>query len=505
MPIKLTKEQQDCVAAAKLGEDLKTKAFAGSGKTSTLVEIAKALPDKSILYLCFNKSIQEEAVEKFPDNVDCRTAHSLAYKSLAYVIKGRTNNSAPKLNITNIIKYGVIDPKHDYTQQEIARKVFRLLKRFFCSNYFDSFLKPKPKDVEEELKKDKEIEEQRVIEVNQYVHEIAYDYWSKCMKKDSDFPISHDVYLKRYQLSKPDLSPIYDVILFDECQDANPVLLDILINQKCQIIYVGDAHQQIYAWRGAINAFDSIEGVEHYLSQSFRFGNSLAGLANKILAIKGEKQELKGFDQIETNIVQKMDFPYTSLCRTNGRAIEVILDNLDKDIHLVGNNLKYTFSLLNDACSLYEGKHKNIKDPLVKSYKSWDSLVAEYKDDEEKDPNFTLMVNFVEKYEASLRPTLIKFQNASYVKEKDADIIVSTVHKAKGREWHNVVIENDFKLSEELVNEKDIVEKDKIDFEELNLLYVAITRAQKQIHLRGHLINNICKILEIKRGINNAK
>lgn len=497
---KLTKEQQDCVAAAKLGEDLKTKAFAGSGKTSTLVEIAKALPDKRILYLCFNKSIQEEAAEKFPDNVDCRTAHSLAFKRFVYVIKNRTSNSSPKLNIPNIIKYESIDIKYDYSQQEIARKVLKLLKRFFCSNYFDSFLKPKPKDVEEELKKDKKIEEQRAIEVDQYVHEIAYDYWINCMKKDSDLPINHDVYLKKFQLSKPDLSSLYDVILFDECQDANPVLLDILLNQTCQIIYVGDAHQQIYAWRGAINAFDNIEGVEHYLSQSFRFGNSLAELANKILAIKGETQQLKGFDELETKIVQKMELPYTSLCRTNGKAIEVILENLDKDIHLVGNNLKYTFSLLNDACSLYEGKHEDIKDPLIRSYKSWDSLVAEYKEDEEKDPNFTLMVNFVEKYERNLRPTLIKFQNASYVKEKDADIIVSTVHKAKGREWDNVVIENDFKLSEELLNEKEIVEKDKIDFEELNLLYVAITRAQKQIRLRGHLIINICKILEIKRG-----
>ena len=39
----LTAEQKQCVEMALQGKDLKIKAFAGSGKTSTLVEIAKEL------------------------------------------------------------------------------------------------------------------------------------------------------------------------------------------------------------------------------------------------------------------------------------------------------------------------------------------------------------------------------------------------------------------------------------------------------------------------------
>ena len=497
--MELTKEQQDCVLGATDGQDLKTKAFAGSGKTSTLVAIAKALPDKKILYLAYNKAIQLDAEKKFPKNVKCQTAHSLAFCRLAHIIGNRTAADSPKLNIANTIKYGGISSKHDYSAEAIARQVLKMLRRFVQSSYSKKYLKPK------EIAKNLGQEEQQAAEVQYYIHEIASDYWDRCMKIGSELPINHDIYLKKYQLTRPKLSMLYDVILFDECQDANPVILDIVIKQECQKIYVGDEHQQIYGWRGAINAFAGIDGEEYYLSQSFRFGNEVARLANQILIIKGEVKELKGFGKIDTQIVENIDQPHTTvLCRTNGRAIEVILANLDKDIHLVGNNIKYTTSLLEDACALYEKRLHDVKNSLLKSYKSWEELLIEYKDDEEKDPNLTLIINFVDKYSCSLIPTLEKFKSASYVDEADADLIVSTVHKSKGREWDNVVVESDFRLSEELLSDEEI-EKEKIDYEELNLLYVAITRAQQKLLIKGYLIPNIYNIFaNLKTEINHA-
>jgi superfamily I DNA and RNA helicase len=67
---------------ARTSFTLKVNAFAGAGKTSTLVEMAKALPHERILYICFNKSIADEASKKFPSNVQCKTVHSLAYGSI---------------------------------------------------------------------------------------------------------------------------------------------------------------------------------------------------------------------------------------------------------------------------------------------------------------------------------------------------------------------------------------------------------------------------------------
>ena len=45
----------------------------------TLVGFAKANPTLRILYLCCNSSVEKAAKGKFPRNVVCKTAHSLAH------------------------------------------------------------------------------------------------------------------------------------------------------------------------------------------------------------------------------------------------------------------------------------------------------------------------------------------------------------------------------------------------------------------------------------------
>jgi hypothetical protein len=170
-----------------------------------------------------------------------------------------------------------------------------------------------------------------------YVIDRAAEYWQRCTERGSSLPIEHDFYLKMYQLSNPDLSGVYDFILFDECQDANPVLLDILLKQKCQKIYVGDEHQQIYSWRGSINSFAKLGGEVCYLSRSFRFGNEISRLANIIIAAKNETQALCGTAGIESKlVVDKLAAPFTVLCRTNARIIEKILTFQKHNLHVVG-------------------------------------------------------------------------------------------------------------------------------------------------------------------------
>ena len=75
-------EEQEIIfnTALKAGEMIKIEAFAGTGKTTTLVEFAKRNPDLSFLYAAFNKSVQEYAEQVFPVNVECKTTHSLAYR-----------------------------------------------------------------------------------------------------------------------------------------------------------------------------------------------------------------------------------------------------------------------------------------------------------------------------------------------------------------------------------------------------------------------------------------
>ena len=58
------------------------------------------------------------------------------------------------------------------------------------------------------------------------------------------FPKTFDSVLKVYQLSQPDLSLMYDVVMLDEAQDINECQADIISRQtKCRVIVVGDPHQ----------------------------------------------------------------------------------------------------------------------------------------------------------------------------------------------------------------------------------------------------------------------
>ncbi len=76
--------------------------------------------------------------------------------------------------------------------------------------------------------------------------------WQRMTSPQSAHPVTHNTYLRLYQLSQPDLSQRFDITLFDEAQDANPVTHDILLNNNAKIVMVGDAHQQIYRFRGGL-------------------------------------------------------------------------------------------------------------------------------------------------------------------------------------------------------------------------------------------------------------
>lgn len=114
----------------------------------------------------------------------------------------------------------------------------------------------------------------------------------------NDAYCSPNTILKLFQLSNPALDQFYNVILFDESQDANPVTIDIVLRNNCCKVFVGDQHQVINRWRGAENALEIVEdhGAQVMrLTKSFRFGPLVAALANVVLSMKGETFPLVGW------------------------------------------------------------------------------------------------------------------------------------------------------------------------------------------------------------------
>ncbi|MBJ2587863.1 UvrD-helicase domain-containing protein, partial [Salmonella enterica subsp. enterica serovar Breda] len=179
--------------------------------------------------------------------------------------------------------------------------------------------------------------------------------WYEVNRTESDFPITHDVYLKLFQLSGPSLANKWDTILFDEAQDANPVTSAFVLSQPCRIVLVGDRYQQIYRFRGADNALSSsrLEQADRlWLTTSFRFGPAVAEMANVLLATLGEEMKVTGSagdDEVVAHL--PADVPhYSVLSRTVSGVIGVALSASlqEKKVFWVGGIEGYKTEELED-------------------------------------------------------------------------------------------------------------------------------------------------------------
>lgn len=86
-----TAEQTVALDAFRTGEHLVVEAGAGTGKTSTL-KLMAADTERTGLCIAYNKAIQTDAAKSFPENVACKTAHSLAYGPVGSRFRTRMNS-----------------------------------------------------------------------------------------------------------------------------------------------------------------------------------------------------------------------------------------------------------------------------------------------------------------------------------------------------------------------------------------------------------------------------
>lgn len=262
--------EQAAVIAWK-GTRLVVSACAGSGKTTTLRRFAEENPTERMLYVAYNRAIRDEAEQKFPFNVICKTSHQLAWPTVGKHYSQRLVNT---LRLTDVAR--ALNSRNWL----LARLTLDVLNRFMCS--------ASAKISEEHLPDQddsKGLQPERILL-------SAQNIWAMMSSRQGSFLVTHDTYLKIYQLSKPDLSARYTTVLFDEAQDANPVTSAIILEQACRVVLVGDTHQQIYRFRGADNALHApqLECADRlWLTHSFRFGPEIAEVANRLLSLKGRR------------------------------------------------------------------------------------------------------------------------------------------------------------------------------------------------------------------------
>jgi hypothetical protein len=465
--VKATPEQDAIVEAALTDENVLVQAGAGCGKTTNLVQIARAKPKHaSIGYIAYNRAIAGDAKKKFGGNTTAATAHSFAFRAVGVKYKARLD--APRVSAKASaailgINEGVAWGEASFGPVKLALLATETVKKFCYSAdaQITSRHVPWVPGTEEFFPQLAEI-----------VAPYAVKAWEDLIDVNGRLRFQHDVYLKLWALSNPTLP--FDTVLLDEAQDANPCIEGVVKNQEAQVIMVGDSAQQIYAWRGAEDAMERFDAPHRLtLSQSFRFGPAVADEANKWLGVLNAPLRLKGFDQIESEIVP-LETAKAILCRTNASVVAEALHQQqdDKRVAIVGGTGEIR-AFAEAAQDLMGGKQTY--HPELIGFKNW-SEVTQYVT-EEGGSDLKVFVNLIDTYGVQ---TVMDVANKA-VDEKYADVIVSTAHKSKGREWQSVKIGPDFR---EPMNE-DGTPADPIR-SECMLSYVAVTRAIEQLD-RGSL------------------
>src|SRR5258708_2987255 len=102
--LKPTDEQAAIIMAARTGENLVVVAGAGSGKTSPQRMVGYALAPRRGFYIAYNKAIAADAKGTFPSNVNCSTAHSLAFRAVGFKYQSRlTDSRVPSWRVAEIL------------------------------------------------------------------------------------------------------------------------------------------------------------------------------------------------------------------------------------------------------------------------------------------------------------------------------------------------------------------------------------------------------------------
>ncbi|GGR53066.1 UvrD-helicase domain-containing protein [Streptomyces netropsis] len=461
-----TKEQQAAREVFAAGRDLALVAGAGTGKTSTLILMGAATRKRG-LYVAFNRAIADDARGRFGPNVECRTAHSLAFKAVGHHYRDRLDASAriPAKHTARLLgitrDLSVSSRLIKVTHQ--ARLVMGMVRKFCYTT-------------------DRQVMARHMEPVNgldgpgqEYLARTLLPYahraWEDICSLAGRLRFEHDHYMKLWAMTSPQLGA--DFVLLDEAQDTNPVLEEVFLSQDAQRICVGDPAQQIYGWRNARDVMTGFPAEQLRLTQSFRFGPAIAEVANRWLGHAGSEMQLTGHGP--DSRVGKVTHPNAVLCRGNVDAMREVLAYLELGIPVAltggGSALR---RIATAAMELKAGTRTS--HPELFLFSSWGE-VQEYAEQDKAGQDLKAIVHLVDTY----GPDQIIEAVDRLSSEEEAQVTVSTAHKAKGREWASVRIGEGFMAPS--VDDDGLQRA--MNVSEARLIYVAVSRARLQLDNEG--------------------
>jgi DNA helicase-2/ATP-dependent DNA helicase PcrA len=468
----------------------------GTGKTHKLISRAKAYirigtPLDKIAYFAFTKKAANVARDRMPVDNDklyyFRTLHSFAFDQL-------------QLNTKKVMQ------GEDYTK--IGKKVNLRVKyfdkynkeeKFYLDNdspYFQMIGRAMNRDVtpREEFDRNEHNTKEIRWPLLKNISDNLIEY--KRVKKKLDF---NDMISRL--IDKKDL-PEFKVIFIDEAQDLSPLqwkLFDKLKEHADDIYLAGDDDQAIFAWAGAdVNRFINEPAKEKVLKYSKRISRAVQEQSiiplNNIIGQRKLKQyyprDYEGICERINNLdqIDLTEGKWLILTRTISRLIKMIKELRKRNLYYQTNKGKSFKVLLYNAsvnynswCRGIELDEKEIKD--VKQFigsgpEKWNKNIDWFDAFEEADLDEKEYIKNM-------------LDNGEDL-DKEARILVSTIHAAKGGEEDNVILCLD--LGQKI---KKAIKKSQDKYDEENRVwYVGATRARNNLYkLKARIKRNEYKHL----------
>jgi len=469
----ISSEQATIIKALRTEDIINVNSLSGTGKTTLLENIAKEYINDSILYIVFNKANQLEAEKRFPTNTLTKTLNGIAY---GYVRK----NTLINMDFDNIVNYSAKEISKIYSvSYGEAISALDIFNRF-CISADKKF--PRNKTVAKRMFED--------------------------MRKNK-IKITHDFYVKYFHLMLLDeqVELYYDIGMLDESQDTNLVTLDIFkrMNFKKRI-YVGDKNQRIYSFRGSQDIFNFTDGVEYYLTETFRCHKDIAETANIVLS------RFKGINKLLRSSISKKGKIRTRayLSRTNSELIRQMNTFIEEDKKFKTiRNPELIFQLVIDVYYFKSGQEYLIKKNFyLKDFNNIRELTSYA--EEVKDRELISALKIANEFGSKIF-SIKKIADKYYYSKETFKNFLSTAHTSKGLEWDKVTILEDFNLFSKLIAESEnstcqefrkVVDTLPVEIiDEINLYYIAITRAKFKLKMKGEAAKELFlseKELDIK-------
>lgn len=476
-------ENEDC--------NILTEAVAGAGKTSTLIGLLERSKWRT-LFLAFNKSIQTEIEEIIKargfNHAKALTLHSLGLSSIREYYRVSINNNKK----WDILKRFKDFHENDFRHLNYKKKMsvyFTLMDmldvyRIYCSRTYEDLVR----DMNLMGKYVPEIiEEDRMKFYWEHFKDIYIDatFKDEGSKIDIDFMdmIFIPVMLDEIKIV---VKPYY--LFVDECQDLNMVqhlFIEKLLGQGDvrKWVAVGDSRQSIYGFSGSYSKsfeiFREKENVKTFpLDVCYRSAKKIVEQANLVYPVMTAFQEENGYVGTEKDI--SLIKPASMVvCRNTAPLIDLYFNliSLGKEVYIKGEDI-----LSPTINYLKKNKNSTVKKVLRELGQEIES-VSEKKNDNQRIryyvlsghyENITTLANYLKKLSVN---DLLEDLEAIANKSKQSNAIeLSTIHKSKGREADVVYI-----LEEKLIPSPFATTPEQIQ-QEINLKYVARTRAKKELY-----------------------